>query len=201
MTPTIHHLHADGVSVIVDARGADLPRVLHWGAPLGTPDEATLAAAASALSRQSAPGTLDAAWELTLLPAEGDGWAGRPGMQLQRDGVLVRPRWQVQSVAADPRRLVVHALDDAAGLRLTLTLEIASGGAVRLEHTVRNDGIEPIALDWIEPTLPVPPRVTHLTTLDGRWSREKRAVTTDAPVGSVVRQSRRGRPGDRKSVV
>ncbi|MET0295914.1 MAG: alpha-galactosidase, partial [Microbacterium sp.] len=36
---------------------------------------------------------------------------------------------------------------------------------------------------------------THLTTFDGRWTREKRPHTTPVPVGAVARQSRRGRPG------
>lgn len=195
MTEELHHLHADGVSVIVDARGDALPRVLHWGAPLGTLDDDALRAVADGLSRQTPPATLDAAWELTLVPTEGDGWAGRPGIQLQRGGVLVNPRWQVQNRSAVADALTIEAVDRDAAATLTLHLEIAAGGVVRVWHTLRNDGAEPLAVDWLEPTLPVPSRVTHLTTLDGRWSREKRAVTTEAPVGAVARQTRRGRPG------
>ena len=43
--------------------------------------------------------------------------------------------------------------------------------------------------------MPVPTTTDTLTTFDGRWTREKRPVTTPMPAGSTVRQSRRGRPG------
>ncbi len=195
MSSDLYHLRGDDTSVLVDARGDALPRVLHWGAPLGDLDEDALRAVADAVSRQTAPATLDAAWELTLVPTEGDGWAGRPGIQLHRGGILVNPRWRVRRTTVNESALTVEAQDSDAAATLILRLEIAAGGVVRLVHTVRNDAAEPLGVDWLEPTLPIPARATHLTTLDGRWSREKRAVTTEAPVGAVTRQSRRGRPG------
>ncbi|WP_434810540.1 alpha-galactosidase [Microbacterium sp. bgisy189] len=189
------HLHRDGISLLVDARRDDLPRVLHWGPSLGSPDAAALETTADALDRQSAPATLDAAWQLTLLPAEADGWAGRPGLQLRRDGRQLRTRWHRGTLTADATSLTVDAVDTEGRATLRSRIEIAPGGLVQVAHTLVNDGDDPLEVDWVEATLPVSPSVTHATTLDGRWSREKRAVTTELPTGAVARQSRRGRPG------
>ena len=105
MTSGFIRLENEGVGVIVDARGAGLPRVLHWGAPVGRITDADAEALAHALSRQTSPGSLDAAWQLSLSPQEGDGWSGRPGMQLRRDGVLHHARWSVDGIDADDAAL------------------------------------------------------------------------------------------------
>lgn len=190
---TVIHLTRDGVSLLVVAPAAGLPSVVHWGAALrATPHESDLTAATS---RQTPPGTLDAAWEVSLVPAEGDGWAGRPGLQVHRDGKLVNPRWTIAAITNDDRSLTLTATDEAGGLELNSTVEIADGGLVWVRHELRNTGEEPLGIDWLEAVLPLPRSATECTTLDGRWSREKRPVTTDAPAGATVRQTRRGRPG------
>lgn len=191
-------LERDGVGIVVDARGAALPRILHWGDALGPVTAADLAALADGLDRQSAPATLDAAWQLTVMPAEADGWSGRPGIQLRRDGRLHTPRWMLESMSATDDAASFTARDDASGLVLTQRIALAPGGLVLVDASVRHTGAPDAAaveVEWLEPTLPVPTTASHLTTFDGRWSREKRPVTTGFPVGSLARQSRRGRPG------
>ncbi len=184
----------DGVSLLLHVNGPGLPCVEYWGAAL---DGAAGAfdRAGAALDRQTLPATLDAAWRTSLLPAEGDGWAGRPGLQVHRDGRLLNPRWTVASLGRDSASLDVTADDVDGGLTLVSRVEIAEAGVVWVSHRLRNTGPGPLGVDWVEATLPVPRSGTHLTTLDGRWSREKRPVTTRMPAGSTVRQSRRGRPG------
>lgn len=184
-------LTRDGVSLLLHSPDTGLPCVLHWGAALSAPDDD---AVALALDRQTPPATLDAAWWPSLLPTEGDGWSGRPGVQLHRDGVLLYPRWEAVT-EADGERATVAARDAASGLELRSEVVIGDSGVVRIRHSVRNTGPGPLGVDWVEATLPVPRTATHLTTLDGRWAREKRPVTTAVPAGSVARQSRRGRPG------
>ena len=39
----LHHLRADGVSLVLDLSGGTLPRVVHWGADLGPLSPADLA--------------------------------------------------------------------------------------------------------------------------------------------------------------
>ena len=172
--------------------------MLHWGAPLGEVSEADAAELAKGLSRQSPTGTLDAAWQVSLSPAEGDGWSGRPGMQLRRGGVLHHARWVETDRIATADALEVRARDAASGLVLTIRVAIEAGGVVWVEQRLRHDGETETAhveVEWLESALPVPTTTDSLTTFDGRWTREKRPVTTGMPSGSTVRQSRRGRPG------
>lgn len=184
-------LTRDGVSLLLHSPAAGLPCVLHWGAAL---TEVGAEAVSSALDRQTPPGTLDAAWWPTPLPTEGDGWSGRPGLQVHRDGRLLNPRWDAE-IEDDAHSATITAHDATAGLSLVCTIEIGASGVVRVDNTVRNTGSAPLGVDWVEASLPVPRSATHLTTLDGRWAREKRPVTTAVPAGSTTRQSRRGRPG------
>ncbi|MFT4259909.1 alpha-galactosidase [Microbacterium sp.] len=188
------HLTGPDVDVIVDARGESLPRVLHWGAPIGAVTAEDMAAMSDALSRQTAPATLDAAWQLTTMPQDSDGWSGRPGMQLRQHGRQLRTRWHLEKVESDAASATCTARD-GSGLVLTQRIAIGVGGVVQVDAVLRNDGNTDIEVEWLEPTMPVPSTASHLTTFDGRWAREKRPVTTPFPAGSLARQSRRGRPG------
>ncbi|WEG08036.1 alpha-galactosidase [Microbacterium horticulturae] len=190
----VFELARDGVSVVVDAAHPGLPRMLHWGAALGIEDDA-LETLGTALDRQTAPGTLDAAWDATLLPDEGDGFSGRPGLQLRRSGVLLRTRWQLDALTHDETQCTVEAVDDVARLRLRVEIEVVAGGVVWVRAVLRNHGDEPVDVDWLEPSLPVPTTTSHTLTFDGRWSREKRPTVSAMPPGATVRQTRRGRPG------
>jgi alpha-galactosidase len=197
MSDELVYLDGDGVGILIDARPTGgLPRVLHWGASLGAPDAAQRRAAADAVSRQSPPGTLDAVWEPSILPVEGDGWSGRPGLQLRRRGSLLNSRWTVDDTHATASTFAVRAHDDAAGVSLEWTARIETGGVVWVQCRLQVDATaEPVEIDWLETTLPTSSTTTHATSLDGRWTREKRPSTTALPAGAVTRQSRRGRPG------
>ena len=62
MTTRRHlHLEAHGVAVVLEFDGDRLPSVLHWGGALGPLSTDDLEALSVALSRQTPPGTLDAA--------------------------------------------------------------------------------------------------------------------------------------------
>ena len=205
MTDDIVHLDAHGVSLLIDARGPGLPTVLHWGASLGFSAAALPAgervAMADALARQTLPGTLDAAERLSLVPVEGEGWSGRPALQLSRDGIELRTRWARTHSESSATGYEVTAVDAAAGLTLHARVEIGAGGVVWVSHRLRNDGADAgdagasVIVDQLEATLPVPDSTTHATTMTGRWPREKWPVTTGIPAGSTTRTSRRGRPG------
>ena len=57
-------LRRDGVAIILAHPATGLPAVLHWGADLGPLEAGDLDALDLATSRQTTPGTLDAAWRL-----------------------------------------------------------------------------------------------------------------------------------------
>ncbi|WP_369369697.1 alpha-galactosidase [Promicromonospora sp. Populi] len=188
-------LRRDGVALVVAHPARGLPLVLHWGADLGALAPADLLALDAATSRQTAPGTLDAAWRPSLLPQESDGWAGRPGLLVVSDGVPLFPRWTVDEAERDIAELTVTARDTDLGLTLRSRLEIGAGGLVLLWHELTNNGQSPVDVHWLEATLPVPRSADQLTQFSGRWSREKLPVTTGMPAGSTARQTRRGRSG------
>lgn len=188
-------LRRDGVSLILAHPAAGLPSVLHWGADLGDLDDADLAAFDRATSRQTEPGTLDAAWRLPLVPQDADGWSGRPGLLATREGRPVFPRWTTAVERADAAELRLTATDETSGLVLRTAIAIGEGGLVLVEHEIGNTGEGELEVAWLEATLPVPKAADHLTQFSGRWSREKSPLTAPMPRGSTVRESRRGRGG------
>ncbi len=131
-TPVL--LRRDGVALLIDPQPHGLPAVLHWGADPGEMRDTDLLAWRDAVGRQSAPGTLDAAWQLNLLPQELDGWAGRPGAQLVLDGLPLSPRWTDVRIESDGPRAVVYAV--AGDLRLTIECGIRPGGLLTLRHRI-----------------------------------------------------------------
>ncbi|WP_370882734.1 alpha-galactosidase [Kineosporia succinea] len=191
---TTSSISRDGVAVIVRHPADGAPVVQYWGAGLGPLDAGDLAALVDADHRQTPPGTLDAAWRPSLVPAEPDGWPGRPGVQLVRDGVPLIPRWRRDSVTAGEHEIVSRIVDSAAGLRLTTRLHLEPGGLLGVRHTVTSDHSD-LEVQWVEPTLPVPTRADDVLTFSGRWTREKAPRRTPLGRGSTARQTRRGRPG------
>jgi alpha-galactosidase len=188
-------LRRDGVSLILAHPAAGLPSVLHWGADLGELGEAELADFDRATSRQTAPGTLDAAWRLPLVPQDADGWSGRPGLLVTREGAPVFPRWTTEVEHEGGAELRLTATDAASGLVLRTTIAIGEGGLVLLGHELDNTGDGSLDVAWLEATLPVPKAADHLTQFAGRWTREKSPLTAPMPRGTTVRESRRGRGG------
>ncbi|WP_309065687.1 alpha-galactosidase [Microbacterium sp.] len=187
-------LRRDGVSVAFRLADDGLPAILHWGADLGDgalpADELDLVT-----SRQTAPGTLDAAWRVPIVPQEADGWAGAPGLLVTRDGLPVFPRWRMHDIEQLESGLVFDARDEAAGLTLRSSVQLVEGGLVLVEHEVRNDGESDLDVSRLDAILPVPKRAEKLTTYGGRWTGEKQPTTYDMPPGSTQRESRRGRGG------
>ncbi|RRR98116.1 alpha-galactosidase [Glycomyces terrestris] len=188
-------LRRDGVSIVLAHPEAGLPAVLHWGADLGDLTDADLAALDRATARQTAPGTLDAAWRVPLVPQESDGWAGRPGLLATRDGRPVFPRWTSAVEHEDGHGLRLAATDADSGLVLRTSLEIGAGGLVLLDHEIEHVGEGVLEVAWLEAALPVPKSADHLTQFTGRWAREKAPLTAPMPRGTTVRETRRGRGG------
>ncbi|MFI2296777.1 alpha-galactosidase [Isoptericola sp. NPDC019571] len=195
MTTAHHVLHRDGTALVLHLPTHGLPAVVHWGADLGPLDDDAADALLRATSRQTPPGTLDAAWRLPLLPQESDGWSGRPGLLVTRAGRPVYPRWESSVGRPDEATAIITATDATGGLTLRTRVEVGPGGLVVLDHELVNDGADRLEVAWLEATLPVPKTADHLTTFGGRWTREKSPLTTPMPRGTTVRESRRGRGG------
>ncbi|MEV1002518.1 alpha-galactosidase [Nonomuraea sp. NPDC050202] len=185
MSPVI--LSAAGVALVLDDSGPGLPRVRHFGAGLGP------VAAPDLLPALAAPAP-------PLLPAQGDGWYGRPGLSGGRDGEHWPVRWEVDGidVTAEPGSggsVTVTASDATAGLRLVSELVMDGEGLVRMRHTVANAAGSPYRVAGLVCVLPVPARAGELLDFTGRWALEKAPQRRAFGQGVWARENRRGRTG------
>ena len=205
----IHHLRAAGVSIVVDARGTGVPAVLHWGPDLGALDEAALSALILASVPSVPPSSIDGPLRLSLLPTFGEGWSGRPALQLFRDAAdadgpsaaraLSAPHLELTGdVRHDPElpaRLTWELLDAAASVAVVTELELTHTGVLRVRHRVENRGRGPLGIGRASVVLPVPARATELLDFSGLWSRERRPIRRTLEHGVHAREGRHGRGG------
>jgi alpha-galactosidase len=199
----IVHLRAAGVSVVLDCRGPSLPEVLHWGTDLGELDGKFLGAAVVAATPPLASGSLDVPHRVSLVPEHSGGWFGLPGLRGHRVGADWSPRFVLTSVeigAAQPSTtggwLTIRSTDDAAGLSMTIAIELTRSGLLRQQATIRNEHPESrYHLDGLVLALPVPAEATELLDLTGRHTRERLPQRRPFGFGISLRDNRRGRTG------
>jgi alpha-galactosidase len=194
VTDRLIHLRGAGASLVLDATGEGLPRVVHWGADLG--DGVDLAALALATTPPIARATLDVRVPLSLLPERAAGHRGRPGLTGSRDGRAWSSSFRfLELEQPDADGAVVAAEDPGAGLALRSELRLAPSGLLALRHTLRNDGDAPYRLDELACVLPVPAVAREVLDLTGRWCRERSPQRRELGHGTWLRESRHGRTG------
>ncbi len=201
--PGLIHLRNGGTSVVLDARHAPLPVIVFWGADLGELGEAELAALGTAALPQRVSGGLDQPAPLTLIPQESAGWLGTPGLAGHRNGRHFSTKLVTEAIDVDEASTgaVVTAADAAAGLAVTITLEVTAAGLFRQRLSLENLAPEPYALAALTASFPVPGDLDELLDTTGRHLRERSPQRHAFTIGSHVRESRRGRPGSDASLV
>lgn len=189
----VHALRGGGVGLVLATRPDGLPEVLHWGRDTGPLPASDTADLVLAQDRAVSPSAYDAAWPLTLLPTEHDGWEGRPGIAGQVGGRPLVPVWDEVAVAGTDAELVVDATSDELTLSIVLALDAA--GVLRVRQTVTNTGDEDVELSALEAVLPIGDRAAEVLDLAGKWTRERTPQRRALTDGVHVRESRRGRTG------
>ena len=174
------HLRGGGVSLLLDAAGPGLPRVVHWGGDLGSDVAGVLEAATAPLARAS----FDVRLPLALLPK----YRGRPGLTGDRPVSFV-----VEAVDASDDAVRVSAHGD--GLALESELALDHSGVLRMRHSLRNEGTVPYTLAELACVLPVPVVTAEVLDLTGRWCRERHPQRRAFDQGTWLRQTRHGRTG------
>ncbi|MFC4021970.1 alpha-galactosidase [Micromonospora sp. GCM10011542] len=196
---TILHLRRARTSLVLDARGPGLPRVVHWGGDVGDLDPDALGQLAAATAPPVVPSSFDEPTVLSLLPEPSAGWSGRPALAGHRDGTGWSTAFRLDTVdVADDEgsaRVTVSASDPDAGLSLTVEIELDPTGLLLLRHRLTNDGGSPYELRELTPVLPVPAVATELLDLTGRWCRERSPQRHPWHHGTWVREGRHGRTG------
>ncbi|MET8045335.1 alpha-galactosidase [Micromonospora sp. NPDC005215] len=221
---TILHLRRARTSLVLDARGPGLPRIVHWGGDVGDLDDDALRQLAEATVPPVVPSSFDEPPALSLLPEASAGWGGRPGLAGHRDGRDWSTSFHLdgldlRDIGPDPGHLAtggevvgvlpadgghggpgaalltVRASDRAAGLALTSEITMDPHGLLTVRHRLRNDGDTAYELRELTPVLPVPAVATELLDLTGRWCRERSPQRHPWPHGAWVRAGRHGRTG------
>ena len=208
MTTSAHlgsltHLQAGGVSVVLDSRGGGLPAVLHWGRDLGELSESELAELRRAVTAPVGDSVIDVP-RTNEHPADtrrGLGWYPRIDRQPGRRGLfraVCRRRRSRRS--ASVRRLPTAgstaAVDDVAGLGLTLEVALSPSGLLRVRAALTNNDVSSdFDLASLTLALPVPTEADELFDLTGRHARERVPQRGPFRVGTLVRESRKGKPG------
>ncbi len=196
----VTHLQAGGVSLVLDSTDGGLPAVLYWGAALGAVRNAELAQLRLAAAGPVGDSRIDVPERLSILPTPAEGWVGRPGIAGSRAGSAFSARFEVfdeQSTQAAAPIAAAHryrARDEAAQLALTIDVELATSGLVRVRAALINEG-EEYQLDSLVIAFPVPSRADEIFDLTGRHARERVPQRRPFGVGTHLRESRQGRPG------
>ncbi|MER6799992.1 glycoside hydrolase family 36 N-terminal domain-containing protein, partial [Amycolatopsis mediterranei] len=195
-SPGVVHLGAAGTSLVLDATGDRLPRVVYWGADLGQPTEAELADLVRAARPPVVSNSIDDPLPVGVLAEAATGWAGTPGIAGSRAGRAFSPLFTKTAVDLTAEgTLITTAQDVAAGLALELRVALSPSGVVRLDATVTNIGGDDYGLDSLTLNLPVPANARELLDFTGRHLRERAPQRHPFTLGSHVRSGRRGRTG------
>jgi len=186
------HLRGVRADVVID-ESTGVPTIVHWGAPLGDIDLATIG---SALVRPVSNGMLDSVAPISVVPEHGSGFQGRPGLAGGRKGGTAwSPRFVLDGVEEMADALgagvVVGAEDHVAGLRLVTRITL--GETLNVRCTLTNTGDSVYMLDRLALALPIAIHATELLTFTGRWTRELHPVRQAWGSGAVVIENRRGR--------
>jgi len=171
----------------LDTSGEGLPLVLWTGHVTGPPAPSGLPVT------DHGPG-------MPLLGEHAHGLFTRPHLRGHRlrdggAGGSWTTRFVTRGLDATDDRLVLDAVDEAAGLALTLELEALPGGSLRGRWTLTNTGDTSYVVDGLEVVLPVADHLTECLDFTGRHERERTPQRRPVTDGLWLREGRGGRPG------
>lgn len=198
----IYHLRAAGTGLVLDARGAHAPIIVHWGEDLGDLTAEELHVLADAVVPGIPPSSIDIPLRLSILPSPAEGWSGRPAATGFRADVAANSRangaldLRLVSVDSDRANTVTIVTTDAmASVTVTTELELSVEGVFRLRHILDNDGESAFELGSLDVVLPLPDRAREILDFTGLWTHERQPQRTPLGLGTWSRESRHGRPG------
>ena len=167
--------------------GESVPVLVHLGPPPGDPIDDDL------FRRLVPPGGLDAPPPPSLVTEPARGWFGEPGIEVSRGGRAVAPIFSRRAVESTDTRLAVTLEDEECEVRLVLTARLDARGGLVLGATVTNLGVDPLGVDALALTVPVPDRCNDLVSWGGRHAFEFAEERGHWGRGIVALASRRGR--------
>ena len=195
--PALLHLRRGGTSVALTVPEVGLPAVIYWGPDLGPIGPDQVADFAASQVPFTAGSVLDAPASLSLVPQQSEGWDGTPGLVGARNGSMLFPQFVVRSVATGDEsadgsagQADCRAYDAESGVELTLHLELADSGLLRLRGTLTNTGVDGYALDSLLLALPTPAMESRIIDQTGHHLRERDIQTHEFTIGTHLRTLR-----------
>ncbi len=205
-------MRAEGTCVLLDLGVGRLPAIIHWGTDLGDLTAADAGELARGGIHPIVANIVDEPVRVSLLPEHHTGWVGRPGLRGSRSGAAWSPRFtttelrvngavatsssgELGIVTCGTGGIEVDAVDETAGLALTLGIELLPGGVLRSQAQLTNTGDDGYQLDDLVLAYPVPPVAGELLDLAGHWGRERVPQRRAFTVGTHLREGRKGRTG------
>lgn len=185
---TLHALHSQNASVLIEQPGSGAPILRYWGEPLTPPVRTEL------WQRALAQSGLDELSELSIASTLADGTFMEPALRCHAAGRHWALQWRTEVIASDDRALAFRLVAVNGQLQLDWRLELdADTDVLSVSATVTNLGPEPLALEQWLTTLPLPPEMTEVLSFSGRWVHEFQPQRDRLPLGSLEYTNLRGR--------
>lgn len=184
-------LHTSDASLVLECRAGAPPAWRHFGARLSTEQLLPLAQL-----RSPASYSLDEDVPPSLASVSGSGWFGPASLSLLRDGRHVPLVFDDIAVESSDSAIRVISRDGQATIALEQQVSIDPGGCFRFAATIRNEGVQPVALDWLASAgIPLGADTASLVSWRGRHNAELVECVEPMPEQAWIRQGRRGISG------
>ncbi len=181
-------------TLVLAAKGARLPEVVYWGAPLPQDEDLCVLHAAHAIDVTG--GMLDVNPDLSICPEATRSFPGQPGLILRdASGTPLLPKFCFQHAEQTEDTLVL-VFEDTASL-LTYTASFATHAQTQvITATAVIEAASPVHLHWLAaPVLPAPQLADEMIDFAGRWCGEFQINKTPWSAGMRYRENRTGRTG------
>lgn len=200
MAEDLHHLRADGVSVVVDTSHGT-PALLHWGADLGALDDNQLSSLRAAIGDAVGHSDFDAPVHPGVWRENARGYLGRPSLEGHRNGQDWSLLLTISSIESTANSLSVTSSDAAVGLSVTWTVQLTDDGVLLVDQSVTNKGDSDFVVDSLISWLPLPDRAEEILDFTGRWCQERVPQRHPIATGTWSRDIREGRSGHDGTIV
>jgi alpha-galactosidase len=211
-------LRSEGVSLVLDISAGQLPAIVHWGADVGILELADAEGLILSNIDPGGPNLVDNPIRLAVVPEHWTGWVGRPGLSGSRAGRDWSPKFIATEVLLDGEpvaatdgqptminaasaAVVVDAVDEVAGLQLSITIELTAGGLIRARAEVINRGEDRYTVEDCVIAFPIPQNAREILDLAGYWGKERVPQRGRLGVGVHLREGRKGRTGPEAATV
>lgn len=180
-----------GKSLLLACPAAAAPEMLYFGDAL--PVETDMASVYRSQQAGIPQAMLDHPARLSLLPEAGRGWMQSPGVEVHAtDRPAWSAAWTVVQVQPQTVGFKIYLEDVQAQLSLCLTLTVLDSGVLSQTLSLTNQGNEPVEVQRLACTLPLPAHMTERMGFYGRWCQEFQQERSDWQ-STWIQENRHGR--------